>query len=368
MKHCDKNAVTVNVTNRCNLRCVYCMACAGDEQDKAYSIPLDFALIGIRDALEGIPTGIKAEMLRFFAPGEPTQDMSVIRQCVDYARQVRPGCIVELQTNGLFENDENAKWIAENISVVWFSLDGPASTNDRNRPDAFGKGRTADIERYLGIVQSRTKVGVRVTVTDEFLDNQEALVEYYHRLGVKFLALNPVIRPVKRGEHGLISVNASSQMRFAKGFCRAFKMAEDYGMEFTNSMSFNFDEPTNVSCRSCLPMPQLNPDGSVSSCDMAMYRDTKDELKPFIYGEWDAVKKIIAYDNAKIAHLQSHRLESLPKCSKCPIGKYCAGGCIGRIAYQTGDVNSVLPEICAATIYMAKNIPLGRMKYTQTHP
>ena len=192
MKHCDKKAVSVNVTNRCNLRCTYCMASVGEEQENAYSIPIEFALAGIKDALDGVPTGIKAEMLRFFAPGEPTQDMNVIRQCVTAARELRPGLEVEIQTNGLFDSIDDANWLANNMNMVWISLDGPAIVNDRNRPDAFGRGRTFDIERNLKFLQERTKVGVRVTVTDDFIDNQEVLVEHYHNLGVKYLVLNPV--------------------------------------------------------------------------------------------------------------------------------------------------------------------------------
>ena len=40
MKHCDKKAVTVNVTNKCNLRCTYCMASSPSEQKQTYSIPV----------------------------------------------------------------------------------------------------------------------------------------------------------------------------------------------------------------------------------------------------------------------------------------------------------------------------------------
>ena len=66
MRHCDKKAVTVNVTNRCNLRCIYCMASSAEEQFAPIDIPIECAKSGIRDALEGYPTGIKAEILRFF--------------------------------------------------------------------------------------------------------------------------------------------------------------------------------------------------------------------------------------------------------------------------------------------------------------
>ena len=115
-------------------------------------------------------------------------------------------------------------------------------------------------------------------------------------------------------------------------------------------------------------MPQLNPDGSVSSCDMAMYRDTKKELEVFLYGEWDECKKIITYDMKKIDILKSRKLGNLKKCSKCKYGPYCAGGCVGRIAFETGSIFGNISKICEATHYMAERIQLGKMKYTATHP
>ena len=79
MKHCDKLAVTVNPTNLCNLRCVYCMASSSVEQQNPTFIDLDFAKKGIEDSINGFPTGVKAQILRFFSPGEPTQAMEIIR-------------------------------------------------------------------------------------------------------------------------------------------------------------------------------------------------------------------------------------------------------------------------------------------------
>lgn len=368
MKHCDKKAVTVNVTSRCNLACLYCMASSADEQNRPIVIPVAFALAGIKDAIFGHPTGTMADRLRFFAPGEPTQHMETIRTCIAYARSLKPDITTELQTNGIFPSSEDRDWIAENFDMVWFSLDGPPEINDRYRPDWSGCGRTEEAENNLRIVAEKTKVGVRATIVNETLDRQDELVRYYHGQGVRHLTFNPVIAPIKRGDKGHNPVNQSSQMQFAKGFVVAHAVAESLGIEFMNSMTFNFDEPTTISCRSCLPMPQLNPDGSVSSCDMAMFADTKEELKPFLYGGWDAITGTIVYDMGKIDQLQQHRLHLLPKCRRCPIGEYCAGGCIGRRAFQTGSLEEVIPEICGATIYMSKHLPLGRRAIQHTHP
>jgi radical SAM protein with 4Fe4S-binding SPASM domain len=182
------------------------------------------------------------------------------------------------------------------------------------------------------------------------------------------LAFNPVIRSIKRGESGAISVSRNDVMAFARGFVQAHALADRLGMRLLSSFTFNFDESTSCACRSCVPMPQLNPDGSVSSCDMALYFDTKRELQSFLYGAWNQQQRLIEYDMDKIAHLKNRRIENLPKCQNCDIKSYCAGGCAGRIAYQTGNIYDTINEFCAATRYLANKIPLGRKLVAHSHP
>lgn len=368
MKHCDKKAVTVNVTNKCNLRCVYCMASSGAEQQNPMIIDRDFALAGIKDSIEGRPTGIKATVLRFFSPGEPTQCIDLMKECVTFAKGLKPSIKVELQTNGIFETREDTNWVANNCDIVWFSIDGPAYVNDRYRPDAFGRGSASRAEENMKIVMAKTDVGVRSTVDLPMFNKQTEMVQYYHNLGVKNLAFNPITTPVKRGDNSQKDINKDDPMLFARGFVKAYKLAKKLGIDLTNSMTFNFDEETVCGCRSCIPMPQLNPDGSVSSCDLALYRDVKPELQCFIYGQWDKNSKMIKYDIEKAKFLANRTLVNLPYCRDCEVGEYCAGGCAGRVAFQIGDIYGVIPSICEAIKYMAQHSDLGARKVKFTHP
>ena len=369
MKHCDKLAVTVNPTNKCNLRCRYCMASSAEEQANPIIIPMSFVRRGISDALKGYPTGRKATILRFFSPGEPTQAMNVIHESVAFARSIEPAIELEIQTNGLFPSNEDAEWFGSNFTAVWFSLDGPKEINDKWRPDAEGKGRTDEIEANMLTVMSRGAfAGVRSTVVPEMFHRQDEIVKYYHSLGVNYVCLNPIIRQIKRNDTGKKDVTLNDIMDFSVGFVDAYRCGQSLGVTVVNSLTFNFDEPTNIACRSCIPVPQLNPDGSVSSCDMALYKDTKEELQCFIYGEWNPVTQEIEYDMDKINGLKRRKTENLPKCVNCEIKDYCAGGCAGRIAFQTGSMFDVIPEYCEATKYLAKHIELGKGCIHFTHP
>ena len=368
MKHCDKLAVTINPTNRCNLRCDYCMASSAEEQDNPIIINLDFARNGIKDAIMGYPTGIPVTIIRFFSPGEPTQEMDTMKSCMEYARFLNPHIKTELQTNGLFKSFEDAKWIADNFEIVWISLDGPAEINDINRPDKNGQGRTKEIEEYLKFVLERTSVGVRSTIKPESYHQQKEMVEYYYELGIMDLAFNPIIYSIERRDKGQRNVTYGDVMDFSKEFITAYKRAMELNVYLMNSLTFNFDEPTKIACRSCVPTPQLNPDGSVSSCDMALYYDTKEELQCFIYGTWRKKRQKIKYYLEKIEYLSNRKLANIPVCKDCKIGPYCAGSCAGRVAYQTGSIYKIIPEYCMATKYLASKIPLGQGKMRFTHP
>ena len=279
-----------------------------------------------------------------------------------------PTVKTELQTNGLFKEKEDTYWIARNITVVWFSLDGPPEINDKNRPDKDGVGRTSEIESNMRVVAESTIVGVRATITENTIDLQDELVQYYYDMGVREMAFNPVIKPIERGNSERCPVTKVEVIDFARGFIKAYHLARRVGIRLLSSLTFNFDERTEIACSSCVPMPQLNPDGSVSSCDMALYWDTKKELQEFIYGMWSKPKNRILYLPERIEKLNRRRLGNLPKCDSCEVKVFCAGGCAGRVAFQTGSMYDIIPEYCVATKYLARHMSLGEGVCEYTHP
>jgi radical SAM protein with 4Fe4S-binding SPASM domain len=163
-------------------------------------------------------------------------------------------------------------------------------------------------------------------------------------------------------------VDQDDVMAFCQGFLPAHRRAAELGAHLSNSLTFNFDEPNEIACRSLVPMPQLNPDGSVSSCDMALYQDTKEELACFLYGRWDRSRAEISYDQDRIAALQKRDLAGLTACRECAVKAYCAGGCAGRTAFETGDMFTPISAYCTATRFLAAHMDLGSRVMGATHP
>ncbi len=67
--------------------------------------------------------------------------------------------------------------------------------------------------------------GVRTTIGAENLDQQTKLIEYFHILGVKYVAASPIY-------HSKVNpgIKTPSLVEFAKHFMPAFYRAREFGM------------------------------------------------------------------------------------------------------------------------------------------
>jgi len=87
-----------------------------------------------------------------------------------------------------------------------------------------------------------------------------------------------------------------------ESFLPAYETCEKPRITFNELLDVNFDSKTTIACRSCLPMPQLNPDGSVSSCDM---RSTATQKNSSAYlWVWNPGRDMINYYPDKIEILR----------------------------------------------------------------
>ncbi len=93
-----------------------------------------------------IQTG--SNYLGFFASGEPTLELSIMTEILNYAKKHIGELKVELQTNGYF-NDKALNWLSDNIDILWISADGTIEINDLNRKTKGGKGSGEIIEKNI---------------------------------------------------------------------------------------------------------------------------------------------------------------------------------------------------------------------------
>ncbi len=366
MAHYRKQVISILTTNRCNMRCGYCYTGnSTNHHDAPRVVDLRFAKKGIDDFF----TQFDSRAIRFFAAGEPTLEMGVIKEIKSFAESKADGkLIIELQTNGLF-SPHTAAWIADNVDIVWISYDGTPEFQDLFRRTVKDKPTAKLVEKNIRFLlkHGRGIIGVRSTIVPQSTNRQVEIVEYLHRLGIRLLMVDPMFEPI---HHKVTGFNSGSffvePMDFAQSFLVAWERAKELGIFYGSILTCNFDEPTHYACRACLPCPHLTVNGYVSACDMADSGETP--LKELIYGVYDPVNNIISYDQQKIAMIRERSAQNLIECQRCEVLYNCAGGCVGESLNETGSIFRVKKDYCDAIRFLARHMPLNSGLYPYLHP
>jgi uncharacterized protein len=131
--------VTLFLTTRCNLRCIYCYASAGDRPIAEMS--LTTAKRGIefvcRNALK---LGKPSFGVGYHGGGEPTVHWNVLTESFGYAQQLARANGLEaygsMASNGVLST-EKQRWIIKTFRGVNLSVDGLPVVQDMHRPSAW---------------------------------------------------------------------------------------------------------------------------------------------------------------------------------------------------------------------------------------
>ena len=328
-----------------------------------------FARVGIADYFRS-----GHYQVRFYAAGEPTLQIDLIRRLTAFAKEIAGDRLVtEIQTNGLLD-EETAQWIGANINNIWISWDGPPDVQDVYRVTETARPSSPIVEAAVrNLLDARGRsahtgfVGVRATITDCSMHRQRELVDYFASQGINIVYGDPVFSSVSRDDND-IAVAPIDMRAYCDQFVEAYEYAMKHGVFYGSFLTINFDGPCSVHCRACLPTPHLTYDGYVSACDMALHRDCPSHMRQLIYGRWNARKNAFGIFPIRISSFQQRRPENLDPCKACSIQHYCAGGCLGEALNETKNLFGILTNTCEATRYLATRLPAGRLLLPVHHP
>ena len=364
MGHVRKTELSIFLTTKCNLRCIYCYT----GEKSTYSIPpvidLKFVKRGILDFFEKYDS----REIRFSGTGEPTTAFYQMRQIRNWVFEITNGdCRFELQTNGYF-SQTIAEWVAKNIDIVWISCDGSPEIQNFYRP-TLGNRPTSDIvERNIRFLASQPIIlGCRATIGTRNVERQCEMVDYFNSIGVKVIMSDPIFMPVKDYEDISIEAEKIDLLKYARHFLKARKYAEKQGIFYGSIFSINFDEKIEYFCRACIPYPHLTTDGFVTCCDMA-YTGADPHMKELVYGKYLSEKDRIEYDEDAIKKIQSRKASNMSQCQECEVLYNCAGACLGEAVNETGSMFGIKPNVCEAIKYLAKHMSLNSGSYPYLHP
>ena len=135
--------VQLEITERCNLRCAYCIYNSHFTQKRNHGIH-DMSLDTACRAIDHLARSSrhKENIAVTFYGGEPLLRFPFIQSCVQYAHKVltRKFLHFSLTTNATLLTPKMAKYFAQEKFGVHVSLDGPEDINDDYRRNARGDG------------------------------------------------------------------------------------------------------------------------------------------------------------------------------------------------------------------------------------
>lgn len=383
MPHCKKKMISFFLTTRCNLCCRYCYNAKERNAIKEQTIPFDIAKAGI----DWYFKNNDSRHIRFYGPGEPTQEFLKMKQITEYAKD-HPNrgndVTVEIQTNGIFTEDIRL-WILENVNIVWLSFDGTRDIQNYNRPlnpkyqELFNNKTSADVleenAKWLidNINQHDLFVGARVTITDVNISKQRELVDYFCSLGIKYVWTNPLFYSVGKVP---VCIDIEKQEDYSfdmdgyiDNYLEAYKYAKSKGMFWGSFLTINFDGESYYHCRSCTPLaaPHITPDGFISACDMVVLGSEPYHMDLFIVGKWDNETKKFVLEEEKIRALEKRKSISIAHCQNCVAQLHCGGYCLGEIVNETGRLDGQNIVKCKAIRRLYNELGICK-PYPYLHP
>ena len=136
----DPEGVSLFLTSRCSMRCIYCYSNGGDNPKFMPWSTAKAAIDWIVD--HATARGRSSLDVSFHGGGEITTAMTLMRRCVEYVRQQagNRGIIVRIEAglNGVM-NHQTVDWAVQNLDGATVSLDGLPEVQNFQRPLSNGR-------------------------------------------------------------------------------------------------------------------------------------------------------------------------------------------------------------------------------------
>lgn len=364
MPHCNKKMLSFFLTTKCNLCCRYCYNAKERNATDEQTLPIEIAYAAIDWYFEYN----ESRHIRFYGPGEPTQEFDKLKEITEYAKSHMNGgerVTVEIQTNGVFTKDVR-NWAVDNINIMWISFDGMKDIQDFNRPlnpkyrKLFNDMTSAEVleDNVKWLVANKNDrslmVGARVTITDKNINKQIEMVDYFYSLGIRHVWTNPLFYSVDKipvcediDKKDLFCFNMDV---YVENYLKAYYYAKEKGVFWGSFLTVNFDGKSEYHCRCCMPQnaPHITPDGFISACDMVLSGEKPYHMEPFIVGRWNDNNKEFVFYRDRIKALNKRKSTNIAHCKDCIVKFHCGGYCLGECVNETGQLDGHIPEKCKA--------------------
>ena len=315
------------MTTRCQLRCVYCYAAAGEHP--AQDLPPELGRIAI-DAvcLNASERGLSQFELTYHGGGEPTFNWKTLQSCTLYARQKPVRASISLTSNGIWSRPQ-CQWIIANLDYVSLSMDGSPKTQDGGRPFVSGRPSSPIVMKNIQQLDQRQfAYGIRLTSTAPWTNLPDEVRFICQETSCRSIQVEPAFNTL-RGGHGKPGIEEAQA--FIEGFMEAYDVARKAGCRFYYSGA-RLGLVTEVFCSAPMGALIVNANGDMVTCYEIADRQHALMSISIIGRIQDGVPVVDEKARSNLHRLMAERRAS---CRECFCYWSCAGDCYTR-AFQDG--------------------------------
>ncbi len=338
-------ALSINVTQICNLHCTYCAAGGdGSYGDPVKKIAVDKTLPQIQFFMGKLSPGDEFRLT--FLGGEPLLYPEAILLLAEYAqefaavRQIKTQFVVV--TNGTQFTERNIEILDKIKANITISLDGPPEVNDLLRPNRAGFGVTHSIIAGLRSLldqkkQSKKNIG-SVGISGVFGSknmNLEKAYRFYSEFPVQWFDFTYDHLETREQVNWeftqeLLHVGA---LAFAKGGEQELRRIKIFDQYF---QVFDSQKINNNYCGAGKTFLMVDARNQIYTC-------------PWVVGD---SKEVVGQGTTLFQEKLSGYSQDLivqNNCQNCWASAICGGGCMYIHKNKTGDKHQVDPNFCSRT-------------------
>lgn len=178
----DKLSITIWLTHRCNMRCVYCY----EKNKDAAHMSMDTAKVVYSYIYKTLSDNKVKKCFISFHGGEPFLENSLITYFLEKFSIIKEvDFIYSVTTNGTLLNDDALHNLMK-FNEVNISIDGNQKFQKLNRPMINGEDSSVLLRKNIDhIINNNIKFNARMTVVPSGIDVLEENIDYIYNLGVK---------------------------------------------------------------------------------------------------------------------------------------------------------------------------------------
>ncbi|MDQ7825558.1 MAG: radical SAM protein [Candidatus Eremiobacteraeota bacterium] len=332
-----------HMTDACNFQCTYCYA---DARTRGARMTLEI----IKAAMEKVFRDMPSPCVSFvFHGGEPLLLKPLILEAIEFSektsRRFGKHASYSIQTNGSLIDDELIGAALHHRIEIGVTLDGPPALHNRTRVYPDGRGTFDDVwEASQRALAAGVPLGFICIVhdPDDYLKSYQFFtargilsfnMRFSFAVGRAKQAYQFTPEKAREMAHGALSMTAQALLFYKR--TGSAPRINDLNAMIRSLVSKKRDYMCMRSpCGIGRSIIAFGPEGEIYPCEeMSPYRE-------YAFASiFDAKPLTELIDSSeKLACYRSRRVETIPRCSRCPWRRFCMGRCTHKTLQYYGEL------------------------------